>query len=155
MSSAEAPAQGKDRVIKGSRRRSRELALQSLYQWLLNGDSADSLCEQAQEKKDYARTEKAYFEVLTRGVLERAADLQAALQPFLDRPAQQLSPVEHALLLIGAYELMFMPDVPYRVAINEAVELAKSYGGTDGHKYVNGVLDKLAAQVRPREVKKH
>jgi len=93
--------------------------------------------------------------VLTRGVLERAADLQAALQPFLDRPAQQLSPVEHALLLIGAYELMFMSDVPYRVAINEAVELAKSYGGTDGHKYVNGVLDKLAAQVRPGEAKRN
>jgi transcription antitermination protein NusB len=155
MSSAEAPAKGKDRVIKGSRRRSRELALQSLYQWLLNGDAADSLCKQAEEKKDYARVEKVYFELLTRGVVERAADLQAALQPFLDRPAQQLSPIEHALLLLGAYELMFMPDVPYRVAINEAVELAKSYGGTDGHKYVNGVLDKLAAQVRPGEAKRN
>jgi N utilization substance protein B len=155
MSSAEAPARGKDRVIKGSRRRSRELALQSLYQWLLNGDAADALCQQAEEKKDYARAEKAYFETLTRGVLEHAAELETALQPFLDRPAQQLSPIEHALLLLGGYELMFTVDVPYRVAINEAVELAKSYGGTDGHKYVNGVLDKLAAQVRPGEVKKH
>ena len=74
--------------------------------------------------------------------------------PFLDRPAQSLSPVEHALLLIGAYELTACPDIPYRVVINEAVELAKSYGGTDGHKYVNGVLDKLAAQVRPAEARR-
>jgi N utilization substance protein B len=82
-------------------------------------------------------------------VIENTSALHAGIQPFLDRPAQSLSPIEHALLLIGAYELMKAKDIPYRVAINEAVELAKSYGGTDGHKYVNGVLDKLAAQVRP------
>jgi N utilization substance protein B len=89
-----------------------------------------------------------------RGVVERAAELNASLQPFLDRPARALSPVEHALLLIGAFELSVSPDVPYRVVINEAVELAKAYGGTDGHKYVNGVLDKLAAQLRPQEARK-
>jgi N utilization substance protein B len=76
------------------------------------------------------------------------------VQPFLDRPVEQLSPIERALLLMAAYELTVALDVPYRVAINEAVELAKSYGGTDGYKYVNGVLDKLAAQVRPGEVRK-
>jgi N utilization substance protein B len=154
MSNAEAPGRGKDRAARGSRRRSRELALQALYQWLLNGDDAEALCLQAAEKEGYSRADKAHFESLAHGVIERAGDLQAALQPFLDRPAQQLSPIEHALLLIGAYELMFAVDLPYRVAINEAVELAKAYGGTDGHKYVNGVLDKLASQVRPAETKR-
>ena len=142
------------RAARGSRRRSRELALQALYQWLLNGNEADDLCRQAADKDDYKRADTSYFEMLVRGVIERAADLQGMLQPFLDRPAQQLSPVEHALLLIGTHELTSGTDVPYRVAINEAVELAKAYGGTDGHKYVNGVLDKLAAQVRPREARR-
>jgi N utilization substance protein B len=128
--------------------------LQALYQWLLNADEAEALCRQTAEKKEYARADTGYFQLLARGVIERAGELHAALQPFLDRPAQQLSPIEHALLLLGAYELMYTPEVPYRVAINEAVELAKAYGGTDGHKYVNGVLDKLAAQVRPGETKK-
>ncbi len=154
MSGAEVTAPRNQRANRGSRRRSRELALQALYQWLLNRDEADALCRQAAEKKDYARADTAYFELLAHGVIERAGELSAALQPFLDRPAHQLSPIEHALLLLGAYELIYAPDVPYRVAINEAVELAKAYGGTDGHKYVNGVLDKLAAQVRQRETRK-
>ena len=128
--------------------------MQALYQWLLSGDEADTLCVQAAENKDYARADTSYFQLLARGVIERAGELHAALQPFLDRPAQQLSPIEHALLLVGAYELMYAQEVPYRVAINEAVELAKAYGGTDGHKYVNGVLDKLASQARQTETKR-
>ena len=154
MSSAEIAAPRNQPAHRGSRRRSRELALQALYQWLLSGDEADALCRQAAEQKDYTRADTGYFELLAHGVIEHAAELHAALQPFLDRPTQQLSPIEHALLLLGAYELMHAPEVPYRVAINEAVELAKAYGGTDGHKYVNGVLDKLAAQVRPAETRK-
>jgi len=154
MSSAEVVTPRKQPASRGSRRRSRELALQALYQWLLNADEAEALCRQTAEKKEYARADTGYFQLLARGVIERAGALHAALQPFLDRPAQQLSPIEHALLLLGAYELMYAREVPYRVAINEAVELAKVYGGTDGHKYVNGVLDKLAAQVRPGETKK-
>jgi N utilization substance protein B len=128
--------------------------LQALYQWLLGGDEADTLCVQAAENKDYARADTSYFQLLARGVIEHAGELHAALQPFLDRPAQQLSPIEHALLLVGAYELLYAQEVPYRVAINEAVELAKTYGGTDGHKYVNGVLDKLASQARQAETKR-
>ncbi len=154
MSGAEIAAPRHEPAHRGSRRRSREFALQALYQWLLSGDEADALCRQAAEQKDYARADTGYFELLAHGVIERAGELRAALQPFLDRPAQQLSPIEHALLLLGAYELMHAPQVPYRVVINEAVELAKAYGGTDGHKYVNGVLDKLAAQIRPAETKK-
>jgi N utilization substance protein B len=142
------------RGATGSRRRSRELALQSLYEWLVTGHEADVLLRRASEDPEHARADRPHLDALVRGVLERAGDLNAGLQPFLDRPAESLSPVEHALLLIGAYELTACPDIPYRVIINEAVELAKSYGGTDGHKYVNGVLDKLAAQVRPAEVRR-
>jgi len=154
MSSAEIAVPRSEPAHRGSRRRSRELALQALYQWLLGGAEADVLCRQAAERKDYARADTGYFELLAHGVIERAGELRAALQPFLDRPAQQLSPIEHALLLLGAYELMHAPQVPYRVAINEAVELAKAYGGTDGHKYVNGVLDKLASQTRRVDAKR-
>jgi len=154
MSRADVTAPRSESAPRGSRRRSRELALQALYQWLLSGDEADVICRQAAEQNEYARADADYFEFLAHGVIERAGELRAALQPFLDRPAHQLSPIEHALLLLGAYELLHAPEVPYRVAINEAVELAKAYGGTDGHKYVNGVLDKLAAQVRQKETRK-
>ncbi len=143
----------RERAGRGARRRSRELALQALYQWLVAGHEAGDLCADA-AGRELQRADKPYFETLVRGVVDRAAALDASLQPFLDRPARALSPVEHALLLIGAFELSASPDVPYRVVINEAVELAKTYGGTDGHKYVNGVLDKLAAQLRPREARK-
>ena len=149
MASANGPVAAAAPAARGSRRRSREFALQSLYQWLVTGHDAKDLCQQAAESKEFSRADKAHFEDLLSGVIENTSALHAGIQPFLDRPAQSLSPIEHALLLIGAYELMQAKDIPYRVAINEAVELAKSYGGTDGHKYVNGVLDKLAAQVRP------
>ena len=153
MSSAEVASPSQP-AHRSRRRRSRELALQVLYQWLLSGNGADTLCRQAAEQKDYTLADTQYFELLTRGVIEHAAELHGALQPFLDRPVQQLSPIEHAALLLAAYELMHVPEVPYRVAINEAVELTRIYGGTDGYKYVNGVLDKLAAQVRPAEIRK-
>ena len=139
---------------KGSRRRSRELALQALYQWLLTRQDGDALYHQAIESREFSRADKQHFEALVRGAIDNEHDLDAAIQPFLDRPAQALSPVEHALLLIGSYELINCPEIPYRVVINEAVEVAKIYGGTDGHKYVNGVLDKLSAQVRPTEARK-
>ena len=86
------------------------------------------------------------------GCIAEAADLDAVLAKFVDRKTTELSPVEHAVLMIGAYELKHCIDIPYKVAINEAVELAKSFGGTDGHKYVNGVLDKSAMELRPTEV---
>src|SRR5690349_6128121 len=153
MSKGDASEPQPKRAARGSRRAARELALQSLYQWLLNRDEVQALLTQAAEKEEFARAHGEYFRTLVRGVVERAESLEAALQPFLDRPIDQLSPIERALLLMAAYELTAAIDVPYRVAINEAVELAKSYGGTDGYKYVNGVLDKLAAHVRPGEVK--
>jgi N utilization substance protein B len=147
-------AEPQSRTGRGSRRRAREFALQALYQWLFTGDDADTLCRQAAENREWLQADKAHFEALVHGVIENAGPLDDSLQPFLDRPAKTVSPIEHALLLIGGWELAHCPEIPYRVVINEAVELAKSYGGTDGYKYVNGVMDKLAAQLRPAEMKK-
>ena len=138
--------------MKGSRRHSRELALQGLYQWLVNQSDADEIVAQIGDMEGFAKADQAYLEMLIRNVLNDVVTLRDKVSPCLDRPIGQLSPVEHALLLIAASELSSQPDTPYRVVINEAVELAKIYGGTDGHKYINGVLDKLAAQLRPDEI---
>jgi len=140
-------------LAKSSRRRSRELALQGIYQWrLTNGDIAQ-IEKQIREEKGAGRYDAEFFSKLLRGVLLKHADLEAAVQPHLDRDLAELSPVELSVLMLGAYELLQHPEIPYRVVINEAVELAKTFGGTDGHKFVNGVLDKMAAQVRAVEVK--
>ena len=141
------PARG-----KSARRRARELALQGLYEWLLGGGDAGAIDAHMRENDEHAKSDQAHFDALLHGVIAQCAALDAALAKHLDRKTEQLSPVEHAVLLIGAYELSHCIDIPYRVVINEAVELAKSFGGTDGHKYVNGVLDKTAADLRPTEV---
>ena len=139
--------------MKNSRRRAREFALQALYQWLVNESPADALLTQLKDQKDFAKADAALAESLLRGVVADADSLRALVSKYLDRPVKELSPVEHALLLLAACELRDQLETPYRVIINEAVELAKSFGGTDGHKYVNGVLDKLAAELRPNEVR--
>jgi N utilization substance protein B len=139
---------------RGTRRRSREFALQGLYQWQLARTDAATIEQQMSAARGFDKTDRAYFSALLAGAIREAQQLEQSLQPYLDRKCAQLSPVERAILLIAAYELENQPDVPYKVVINEAVELAKSYGGTDGFKYVNGVLDKLAADKRPREVAK-
>ncbi|HSD59794.1 MAG TPA: transcription antitermination factor NusB [Burkholderiales bacterium] len=136
---------------RSSRRRSRELAVQGLYQWQLAGDSVEVIEKQLRNQRDFDKADEQFFGELLRGVLARVPELDQALQPCLDRPAAQLSPIEHAILLIGAYELSQRLEIPYRVVINEAVELAKTFGGTDGYKYVNGVLDKLAPGLRGAE----
>lgn len=138
--------------MKNSRRRAREFALQAIYQWLVNESSAETLLTQLKEQKDFAKADQALAEALVRGVIGNAEALRQLVTPFLDRKMKELSPVEHALLLLSAFELRDHVQTPYKVVINEAIELAKSFGGTDGHKYVNGVLDKLAAELRPAEV---
>lgn len=138
--------------MKGSRRLSRELALQGLYQWLVNRTETEEILAQLADKDEFAKADRTYLETLLRGVIDNNDALSEKVGNSIDRPIGQLSPIEHALLLMAASELMSQPDIPYRVVINEAVELAKSYGGTDGHKYVNGVLDKLATELRPREI---
>lgn len=104
------------------------------------------------EADGFSRSDTEYFRTLLNGAIANAADLEALIGPLLDRPLKELSPIERSILLLSGYELVSELEVPYRVVINEAVELARSYGGTDGHKYVNGVLDKLAARVRALEV---
>jgi N utilization substance protein B len=137
--------------MKGSRRASRELALKGLYQWLVNRSDADTVLAHIAGEETYGRADRAYLEELVRNVVSDADVLRDRLGPNLDRPIGQLSPIEHALQLIAASESSGQPDTPYAVIINEAVELAKMYGGTDGHKYVNGVLDKLAPELRALE----
>jgi len=138
--------------MKNSRRRAREFALQAIYQWLLNESAAENLLAQLKEQKDFPKADQALAESLLRGVVGNTEALRQLLMPYLDREMKALSPVEHALLLLSAFELRDHAQTPYKVIINEAIELAKSFGGTDGHKYVNGVLDKLAAELRPAEV---
>jgi N utilization substance protein B len=136
---------------RSPRHRAREFALQGIYQWLLNQEDAKSINAYTQQAHGFSKADKEHFEILLHGVLQHVNDLRTALGPMLDRPIHELSPVEHASLLIGAFELAHHPEIPYRVIINEAVELTKSFGGIDGHKYVNGVLDKLASTLRPQE----
>lgn len=137
---------------KSSRRRSRELAVQGMYQWQLSGKDPAMIAAELAETQDFGKSDAEYFRALLNGAIDNAASLEAEMTPFLDRAFRELSPVERGILLLGGYELMRELEVPYRVVINEAVELAKVYGGTDGHKFVNGVLDKLAARLRPVEV---
>jgi N utilization substance protein B len=138
--------------MKSPRRRAREFALQGVYQHLLSGNSAPRVEEHAESVEGFSKADLELYRAILRGTLEQLDTLSALIAPLLDRKPDELSPVERAILLIGAYELKDHIEVPYRVVINEAIELAKAYGGTDGHKYVNGVLDRLAAQLRSVEV---
>jgi N utilization substance protein B len=137
--------------MKSARRRSRELALQGLYAWQLSGEGASGLQTQLAQSKDFAKADSKYLTRLLEGTIENALALEDLIAPLLDRKPKELSPVERGILLLAAFELKNAPDIPFRVVINEAVELAKEFGGTDGHKYVNGVLDKLVAELRPGE----
>ena len=137
---------------KSSRRRSREFAVQGLYEWLLSGAEVSLVDAHVREQEGFDKCDSAHFDALLHGCIAEASDIDAALTRHVDRKTSDLSPVEHGVLMIGIYELKHCIDIPYKVAINEAVELAKSFGGTDGHKYVNGVLDKAAVDLRPVEV---
>jgi N utilization substance protein B len=149
---AKKPAAGKRPAPKSARRRSREVALQGLYQWLVSQADGTEIEAHLQEQESFDKLDREHLDALLHGCIREAAELDALLAKHVDRKTSLLSPVEHAVLMIGVYELKHCVDIPYRVAINEGVELAKSFGGTDGHKYVNGVLDKAAAELRPVEV---
>lgn len=136
-----------------NRRKSRELALKGLYGLFLGSGSVRDIIDDLATDEDYARADAAYFKGLLEGVADCVPELDARLRPLLDRDIGELSPIEHAILCIAGYELIHDISIPYRVAINEGVELAKRFGGTDGYKYVNGVLDKLASEARPDECK--
>jgi N utilization substance protein B len=137
---------------KSARRRARELALQGLYEWLLSRADAGAVDAHVREQEGFDKCDREHFELLLHGTIRDAEAIDAMLAAHIDRKVELLSPIEHAALMIGAFELMRCIEIPYKVAINEAVELAKSFGGTDGHKYVNGVLDKVAGALRGHEV---
>jgi len=142
---------------RSARRRARELALQGLYAWLVRDteslQDAGEIEAHLRDEDEFELADAVWFQTLLHGAMKEAPALREKFAPFVDRPLAELSPIEHGILLIGSFELIHQVDVPYRVAINEAVELAKSFGGTDGFKFVNGVLDKLAAEARSAEVR--
>ena len=135
------------------RRRAREFALQGLYQRQLSGNAVPAIRAQLVDASGFALADHAYFDELWAGVTGDEPALVLRMSPWLNRAAEGLSPIERAILVIGTWELQHRLEIPYRVVINEAVELAKSYGGTDGHKFVNGVLDKVAADLRADEIR--
>jgi N utilization substance protein B len=147
------PAAGKARgtPARSARRRARELALQGLYQWLMSREDSGAIQAHLTETPGFGKADSGHFETLLHGAIGAAGELDALIAPNLDRKVGELSPVEHGVLMLAAFELSRMPEIPYRVVINEAVELAKTFGGTDGYKYVNGVLDRVAARLRPHE----
>jgi transcription antitermination protein NusB len=138
---------------RGTRARSiaRKLAMQALYQWQLTHQTAAEIKKQFLESEDSAGVDREHFEELVGGCIAQHEALAATLKPFIDRPLDQLDPVETAILMIGVFELQHRVDIPYRVVINEAVDLTKRFGATDAHKYVNAVLDRAARELRTAE----
>lgn len=137
---------------RSPRHRAREFALQGIYQWLLNNEDSGVIDAHIREAHGFDKADREHFDALLHGAINQSIQLREEFAPFIDRGIAELSPIEHAALLIGAYEMKNHIEIPYRVIINEAVELTKSFGGQDGHKYVNGVLDKLATRLRTTEV---
>jgi N utilization substance protein B len=137
---------------KSARTRAREFALQALYQHIVGRNEASSIDAFTRDLAGFHKADSAHYDALLHGCVEQADALDALISPLLDRPLNELSPIERAVMWIGAYEFQNCPDVPWRVVLNECIELAKGFGGTDGHKYINGVLHPLASQLRPTEV---
>jgi len=136
------------------RKRARKLVLQALYQWQLSGSSISQIEAEFRVDNDFSKVDVRYFSELFGQIPKEVAELDKKIEPFLDRPLDDVDSVELNLLRMGVYEFIHRLDVPYRVVINEAVELAKQFGGTDGHKYINGILDKLSLRLRAAETRK-
>ena len=138
--------------MPAARRKARKMALQALYQWQVAETPVHELLAQFAVDQDMSKIDREYFSEVVRGVASNKSDIDAALEACLDREIAKMTPIELVILRMGAFELTHRIDVPYRVVINEGVELAKSFGAADGHKYVNGVLDKLSKTLRAAEV---
>lgn len=138
--------------MSNKRSKSRSLATQAIYQWQVTGDDIGEIISGFLAEHTGGDFQVDYFQDLVRGMAMQLDSLDDALKPLLDRPVEEVDLVERAILRLGAYELLKHPEVPYRVVINEWVELAKTFGADKGHKYINGVLDKLAQVLRPVEV---
>ena len=137
--------------MKSRRALAREFVLQGLYQWLLSGNDFAAIVVQLEQLNGFERADADYCRELLKRSMDGAEEMAERLQEYLDRPYREVSPIERGILVLASTELAQYPELPFRVVISEAIELAKRYGGTDGHKYVNGVLDKLAAELRPHE----
>ena len=137
---------------KSTRSRAREFALQALYQHLVGHNAATDIDLFTRDLAGFHKADSAHYDALLHGCIEAEAGLDALIVPQLDRPLAEISPIEHAVMWMGVYEFQHCPDVPWRVVLNECIELAKEFGGTDGHKYVNAVLGKLAPTLRAAEV---
>src|SRR5574343_1292610 len=137
---------------KSARRRAREFVLQGLYQWRVGGADEAAIEAYAPEMEGFDKADRDFFVGTLRGVMGQQADLVERLSAHIDRPFTELSPVEACVMMLGCFEMVNHPETPYRIIINEAIEQTKAFGGTDCHKYVNGVLDKVATGVRPTEV---
>ena len=134
---------------QGARSRARELIVQSLYQLQITGHDVTELKAQFHERPDYERVDQAYYDEVLSAVCETQTELEKNIDEFADRPVAQLDPVEKGILLLGFYELGSKPDVPFKVVINESVNLARKFGAADGHKYINALLDKAVVKLRP------
>ena len=142
-----------DNIPQSRRGLARRLTVQALYQWMVNETKPEAMIRQFREQPEgLGRADEEYFIGLLNAIINDVPKLTIALVPHLDRPLNQLDPVEHSILLLATYELQYRPEVPWKVAVNEAVNLAKLFGAEDGYKFINGVLDKLARSARPAEV---
>ena len=134
------------------RKRARRRALQAIYQWQITHQDANEILRQFREIQDLSQVDVGHFEELLRGVINESKRLTDALEPFMDRPMDQVDVMERVVLMIGAWELLECPEMPYRVVLNESVDLARRFGSEQGHSYVNAVLDKAARKLRADEV---
>ena len=141
----------RDGVDPVTRARARRRALQAVYAWQMSGGLVEQVIAQFAHEQAHEIADLEYFDDLVRGVVKHRASLDEALVGYLDRPVEEVDPIERAVLRLSAYELIHRLDVPYRVVLNEAIEIAKRFGSEHGHTYVNGVLDKAAADWRPAE----
>jgi len=145
----------KKKKLVNNRRKSRELVMKSIYRGIINQFDINQIKKDIKDDPDYSKADEVFYNHLFDGVIQNIDELNIEISSYIDRPIEKLSPIEHSILCISVYELIYDSAIPYKVAINEGVELAKTFGGIEGYKYINGVLDKVAEKRRPLEFSKH
>ena len=145
----------KKKKLVNNRRKSRELVMKSIYRGIINQFDINQIKKDIKDDPDYSKADEVFYNHLFDGVIQNINELNNEISGYIDRPIEKLSPIEHSILCISVYELIYDSAIPYKVAINEGVELAKTFGGIEGYKYINGVLDKVAEKRRPLEFSKH
>ena len=145
----------KKKKLVNNRRKSRELVMKSIYRGIINQFDINQIKKDIKYDPDYSKADEVFYNHLFDGVIQNINELNNEISGYIDRPIEKLSPIEHSILCISVYELIYDSAIPYKVAINEGVELAKTFGGVEGYKYINGVLDKVAEKRRPLEFSKH